>query len=46
MLITDDELAVLDDLYNIRNDIVHGRPVDEPVVPLLGWPHVAARLTI
>jgi hypothetical protein len=28
--VTDDELAVLDDLYDIRNDIVHGRPVERP----------------
>lgn len=29
VLVTDDELALLGDLYDIRNDIVHGRPVEE-----------------
>jgi len=30
VLVTDDELALLDELYDIRNDIVHGRPVEQP----------------
>ena len=29
-MVTGDELALLDELYDIRNDIVHGRPVEQP----------------
>jgi hypothetical protein len=30
VLVTDDELALLDELYDVRNDIVHGRSVEQP----------------
>jgi hypothetical protein len=30
VLITDDELALLSDLYEVRHDVVHGRLVEEP----------------
>jgi hypothetical protein len=30
VLITDEELALLQELYDVRNDVVHGRSVDDP----------------
>ncbi len=30
VLVTEDELALLQELYDVRNDVVHGRPVDDP----------------